>query len=554
MPGRNKIKNVAAYHLLKELLGEESKYNKSVKSAKIEEPDSSERAASPMDTSGNTEEIREEDEESPKRLARKAKTNEVLPQFLLDRQSGLGEADEGDDADDDNDGNAVDDEPSTPAKKKAKRPKADSDEDEEYTPTKKSRKTAKTTPTRGGKRGGRVAGGEKIATPKRATRSAARGRGRPKKLGAGTREEAHEILPENIKKEPREEPKEEKQEQEEKEDTPTDKTPKPVSDTLFYVACGTERWTNVRRPVVLRLRGLYDQDKKFYDEETLKKMTVALEEESPASPAQSQDGPASPDMAPTTLQPVKTIPTTPQVPPDFCQPASPQSPPRNDDTKEPSIVAIPLEPTAAESVDMGQPASPTMDDEDGKNKSCIAEEPEEIAESVKCIPVESEAERELKKSQKDNNKYIEIIVLDMTWSQFENQVALVGDEAAIAEITEREKKVLGPEQSHDYTKLTGWYSPDSMFFYISKVVRALRKLQDRSAIFEKEIENMGRMVVYGQSPEYARQFALFLREEAYTIRPQLIPIVESAAGYFDQLCAMYELQTSKRNNLSVKDK
>lgn len=367
-------------------------------------------------------------------------------------------------------------------------------------------------------------------------------------------------------------------------------------DPLFLVACATERYTGLRRPVILRLREFDKDDKTYYDEETLKakleehavkkleeekdklQSAAAPEDDSPASPP--MDCPASPDMVPVIPQTVKIIPTVPTIPletqdVDMREPSAP----KDVDYRSQDVdlrVAVPVGDVDLRAQDKVQDSLPV----EVKKESCIVDDavvPEEPPmedlttnqdQPVKLIPLEGQTElkaAEIKQEMSeetaaddnqsqenvfDYGKYIQIIVLDMTWEKFEKQIAIVNDDDIFEELTEREKTVVGPEPNHDYTKLTGWYSPEAMQFYVNKMVRALRKLQDRSALFEKEYQNMTRMVIYGQSPEMARQFAILIREESYGLERQAVPVADGAAQYFEQLSEQMLYQPRPRKAVS----
>lgn len=75
-----------------------------------------------------------------------------------------------------------------------------------------------------------------------------------------------------------------------------------------------------------------------------------------------------------------------------------------------------------------------------------------------------------------------------------------------------------------------------MQFYVNKLIRSIRKLQDRSSLFEKEIENLTRIVTYSQSREYAGFFANLIRDECTVLQGgHFENIGEQFAGYMLQM-------------------
>lgn len=602
-----KVKSASAYKILKALLGEEIE-------PKIKEEDTS------MDTTKDDSMTTSKDDNKTNNTENViAEIKEEIKEEVMEEEVKEEEVKEEEVKED------TEPELKTPAKASRKRkPKNDDDDDddEEYTPTKRkatSRKTAKAT-GRGGKRKTVKEDVPVAKTP------AKPGKGRKaKKIVEEEQEDEDEPMEQEATKEPG---KAEEQQAETKEGEKPVEVVEEIPDPVFLVACALERDTGIRRPVILRLRGLEQQDKTFYDEETKKlkieeKAAAAkaeaaeleakeqqarqeaadmeqaqlealrrqyeyemaqhnapsatpMEEDSPESPP-PYDCPASPDMVPVVAQDVKIIPTIATIPlePDAMEPEEPSE--DTDFRTVTPVKMIPLEPVGEEkspnkSGDQNElNVSEELADNSGgaemKEATCIVdesdvpEEPEDLLKvqhtPVKTIPVDScietsdnnnqsvdaELVKDAVKEEEEEEKYIEVIVLDMTWDKFREQVALADDEEAIEELTERELEMPGVEPLHDYTKLTGWYSPEAMQFYLNKLFRAMRKLHDRRPLYDNEIRNMKQMVLYGQSADLAWNFSMLLRDEDNVVPEDFLPLLESTAQEFDKL--YYEV--SKRS-------
>ncbi|CAI2357171.1 unnamed protein product [Caenorhabditis sp. 36 PRJEB53466] len=233
--------------------------------------------------------------------------------------------------------------------------------------------------------------------------------------------------------------------------------------------------------------------------------------------------------------------------------------PRKEDAKEegeveeePAEPAETKEPVATNAEKVEEPAERSAENAASIPKASIPTENEEKVNEPKNIPQDLSDDSfdpnlslELvdeynctdDDEKPDSTKYIEVVVLDMTWDAFKDRVALVGDDATFAKISERERKLVGRPQSHDYTELAGWYTPEAMVFYVNKLYRALRKLRERTDMFHKEIEHMKMMVKCGQSAEYARQFAALLRAE--TVSSDMTHLKDAAATEFEKLAHKY---------------
>ncbi|KAF1748029.1 hypothetical protein GCK72_024496 [Caenorhabditis remanei] len=638
-----KVNSAAAYKILKALLGEEI-------NPKVKEEDTSLDANKDDSVTIIEDESRAEKVEEATAEVKQEVKEEVMEEDEI-KEEEVKEEKVKEDVEEE-----VKPVLTTPAKKSRKRKAIgdddDDDDDEEYTPTKRksTRKPAKAS-GRGGKRKA-----VKEHSPASAKKAATPGRGRKaKKLVEEEPEKEDEPMEEEQAEEPEKaEEKTEEQQADTKEEVKPAEVVEEIPEPVFLVACASERHTGIRRPVILRLRGLEQQDKTYYDEETRKlkiaekaaaaeaeaaeqaakeeaarqeaarqeaanmeyaqqmamlrqyeyeraqqnaPMATPMEDDSPESPP-PYDCPASPDMAPATAQDVKIIPTIATIPlePEAQEPEEPDEP---DEPEEPSgdvdfrtttpIKMIPLEAVGTEessdksadqgsdkSADQGSDksadqnelnvSSESADNSGGielKESTCIVdesdvpEEPEDLLKvqntPVKTIPVDScvkandgenqsESVEEAAVKEEDE-KYIEVIVLNMTWEKFREQVALADDEEAIEELTERELEMPGVEPMHDYTKLTGWYSSEAMQFYLNKLFRAMRKLHDRRPLYDNEIRNMKQMVQYGQSANLAWNFSMLLRDEDNVVPEDFLPLLESTAQEFDKL--YYEI--SKRS-------
>uniref|UniRef100_A0A1I7TJJ3 VWFA domain-containing protein n=1 Tax=Caenorhabditis tropicalis TaxID=1561998 RepID=A0A1I7TJJ3_9PELO len=174
-------------------------------------------------------------------------------------------------------------------------------------------------------------------------------------------------------------------------------------------------------------------------------------------------------------------------------------------------------------------------------ESCI--ETEDVGENTidETVSDKLPAERRVdgaKQTDPEKNagsKYIQVIVLNMTWEEFETQIVIGDDDETAEEVNEREQLVVGEEPFHDYTKLTGWYSDEAMQFYINKMFRALRKLNERSHLFETEYRHMTQMIIHGQNPELARAFAMLMVDDIEIYPDETIEIAEQASQHFEQM-------------------
>lgn len=520
------IDNETAYEVLKSLLGEDNEKHEgeaeqkdkqkeenevSIKAEKIE-PEASAPASgtAQSDTQENPAEVKQETEPVPVETVGEKK-DEVVEASISEPIKQEQEPDE---------------------------------DDEEYTPTKR----------RGGKRGAKSKSTPAkrvkltkpeppVTTPKRATRSSTRNKKIEESLEKVEEEHAGEAAPPAeavVEPEatvpapsdaapPAEQANPNNQteatgEQEKKPEVVEEVFPEPT----YLLARAVERHSGKQRPVIIRLRGLLDEDKTFYDEETLQKLeqekAAKLAEEAaaligPAIPAEQAksaefgppaspdfDAPASPDMAPIIPQEIKVIPVhatpvksaptqdvdmripiRPAQDVDFRIPVAqdvdmrtPASPVQDEDLRVPAISQdvdyrtpqtikiIPLEPVDAVSegdakkeetpkakktrwssgkeADVGEQADTTTENVEKKDddvpeepepateeptESCIADIPEEIEEptmdemitnqqdTIKCIPIESEADREKRKIQEETADgppekqpvYLEVIVV-----------------------------------------------------------------------------------------------------------------------------------------------
>lgn len=297
---------------------------------------------------------------------------------------------------------------------------------------------------------------------------------------------------------------------------------------MWLFARALDRETNTYRPVILRLRGLTQTDKTYHDPETLKKKLAeeAATEESPASP----EGPASPDQVPTTSsQPVKIIPTDV----DYRSQTPVKTTAEDIDyrLRGPKIPPVKVDPECITLSD--------DDEDDGELGELVDEiigsDDDEPMEPQEMVEEEKKEEVELKWENMDDGKYVEVVVLNMTWDDFLHQAVTVGDEEALEEATEREKNVVGEEPFQDYTNLTGWYTDEQMLFYVSKMFRALRKINERPQLYETEYENLTNMVLYGQNYDLAKNLSKLMVDDLEAYPEEAEPFARKASKHFEDL-------------------
>ncbi|CAL2050187.1 unnamed protein product [Caenorhabditis brenneri] len=194
-----------------------------------------------------------------------------------------------------------------------------------------------------------------------------------------------------------------------------------------------------------------------------------------------------------------------------------------------------------------QPVEKMEVDEDNVEEDSIVEkEVEKGAESKNEETDKKEGEEKKEENvekKEEEEKFIEVIVLNMKWEDFIYQCAMVGDEEAIEEITERENTVVGEEPFTDYSQLTGWFTDEAMSFYINKMFRALRKLHERSHMFDNEYRNMADMIAFGQNPDLARAFAELMVDDMEAFPESAAPYAEGASQYFEKM--YYQLAPEK---------
>ncbi|CAL2034786.1 unnamed protein product [Caenorhabditis brenneri] len=314
-----------------------------------------------------------------------------------------------------------------------------------------------------------------------------------------------------------------------------EETSETQSTPMWLFARALDRETDTYRPVILRLRGLTQTDKTYHDPETLKKKLAEEAEkqkqevatqESPASP----EGPASPDQAPvTSSQPVKIIPTDVDY-----RGAAPVKKAEDIDYRFRGPKISPAKAETADEVmsededdgELGELVDEIIGSDDDEPENVI---PQEMAEEEKPKEVE------LKWEDMDDGKYVEVVVLNMTWDDFLHQAVTVGDDEAMEEVTEREKTVVGEEPFQDYTNLTGWYTDEQMVFYVNKMFRALRKINERPQLYETEYKNLTDMVVYGQNYDLAKKFSKLMVDDLEAYPEEAEPLARKASKHFENL-------------------